>query len=75
MIMSQNVLPIFSSGSFMVSCLISRSLNHFEFIFVYDVREYSDFTDILVAIQLFSSPLAEETVFSPLYILASFIVD
>ena len=33
--MSQNVLPMFSSRSFMVSCLIFRSLSNFEFIFVY----------------------------------------
>ena len=29
---SENVLPMFSSRSFMVSCLIFRSLSHFEFI-------------------------------------------
>ena len=33
--MSESVLPVFSSGSFIVSGLIFRSLNHFEFIFVY----------------------------------------
>ena len=30
--MSENVLPMFSSRSFMVSCLIFRSLNHLEFV-------------------------------------------
>ena len=34
----ENVLPMFSSRSFMVSCLILKSLSHFEFIFVYGVR-------------------------------------
>ena len=34
-LMSENVLPTFSSKSFMVSCLIFKSLNHFEFIFVW----------------------------------------
>ena len=31
--MSENVLPMFSSRSFMVSCLMFRTLNQFEFIF------------------------------------------
>ena len=32
--MSENVLPMFSSRSFIVLCLIFKSLSHFEFIFV-----------------------------------------
>ena len=36
--MSESVLPMFSSRSFMVSGLTFRSLIHFEFIFVYGVR-------------------------------------
>ena len=36
---SENILPMFSSRSFMVSCLVFKSLIHFEFIFVYGVRE------------------------------------
>ena len=35
--MSENILPLFSSRSFMVSCLMFKSLNHFEFIFVFCV--------------------------------------
>ena len=35
--MSKNVLPRFSSRSFMVSSLTFRSLTHFEFIFIYGV--------------------------------------
>ena len=50
--LSQNVLPMFSSRSFMVSCLIFRYLHHFEFIFVYGVRECSSFTDLHVAVQI-----------------------
>ena len=50
--MSENVLPVFSFRSFMVSCLIFRSLNHFEFIFVCGVRECSNFIDLRVAVQL-----------------------
>ena len=36
--MSENVLPVFSSRSFMMSCLTFKSLSHFEFIFVYGER-------------------------------------
>ena len=38
--------------SFMMSCLIFRSLNHFEFIFIYGVRDHSNFIDLRVAVQL-----------------------
>lgn len=41
--MSKCVLPLFSSKSFIVSSHISRSLIHFEFIFLCGVREYSNF--------------------------------
>ena len=50
--MSESVLPMFSSKSFIVSGFTFRSLNHFEFIFVYDVRECSNF----VYFQVFSFP-------------------
>ena len=36
--MSESVLPMFSSRSFIVSGLTFRSLIHFEFIFVYSVE-------------------------------------
>ena len=36
--MLESVLPMFSSRSFIISGLTFRSLMHFEFIFVYDVR-------------------------------------
>ena len=42
--MSESVLPMFSSRSFIVSGLIFRSLNHFEFIFLYGVRKCSSLT-------------------------------
>ena len=51
------VLSMFSSKSFVVSCLIFWSLNHFEFIFVYGVREFSNFTPLHVAVQLSQHPL------------------
>ena len=41
--MSESVLPMFSSRSFIVSGLTFRSLIHFEFIFAYGVRKWSSF--------------------------------
>jgi len=41
--MSESVLPMFSSRSFIVSGLTFRSLIHFEFIFVCGVRKWSSF--------------------------------
>ena len=35
----------------MVSCLIFKSLSHVEFIFVYGVRECSNFIDLHVTVQ------------------------
>ena len=51
----------------MVSCVIFRSLNHVEFIFVYGVRECST-----NSCPDFPTPIVEETVFSALYIIATF---
>ena len=51
--MSESVLPMFSSRSFIVSGLTLRSLIHFEFIFVYGVKECSHFV-FCVAVQLLS---------------------
>ena len=67
---------MFSSRSFisLVSSLTFRSLIHFEFIFVYGVRECSNFICLHVAVQ-FSQHHLLKTVFSPLYILASFVID
>ena len=49
--MSKGVLPMFSFRSFIVSDLTFRSLIHFEFIFVYGVRESSNFILLHVAVQ------------------------
>jgi len=49
--MLESVWPMFSSKSFIASSLISRSLIHFGFIFVYGVRECSNFILLHVAIQ------------------------
>ena len=49
--MSESVWPMLSSESFIVSGLISRSLIHFEFIFVYGVRKGCNFIILHVAVQ------------------------
>jgi len=49
--MSESVWPMFSFKSLIVSGLISRSLIHLEFIFVYGVRECSNFILLHVAVQ------------------------
>ena len=48
--MSKTVLPMFSSRSFIVSSLIFRTLIHFEFIFVYDIKECYNFILLHVAV-------------------------
>ena len=50
-LMSKNVFPMFSFRSFMVSCLMFKSLSHFGFIFVHGVRVCSSFTDFYAAVQ------------------------
>ena len=49
--MIENVLPMFFSKSFIISSLIFMSLIHFKFIFVYGVRECSNFILLYVAVQ------------------------
>ena len=44
-LMSENVLPMFSSRSFIMSHLMCKLLSHFEFIFVHGVRVCSSFID------------------------------
>ena len=36
--MSENVLPVFSSRTLMVTCLMCKPRGHFEFTFVHGVR-------------------------------------
>ena len=69
--MSESVLPMFSSRSFIVSVLTFRSLIYFEFIFVYCVRKCSSFI-LLQVVDQFSQHHLLEIAFSPLYIFASF---
>ena len=49
--MSESVLPVFSTRSFIVSGRMFKSLIHFEFIFVYGVRKCSSFILLQVADQ------------------------
>uniref|UniRef100_A0A8D0QXI3 Uncharacterized protein n=1 Tax=Sus scrofa TaxID=9823 RepID=A0A8D0QXI3_PIG len=49
--MSERVWPMFSSESLIVSGIISRSLIHLELIFVYGVRECSNFILFHAAVQ------------------------
>ena len=72
--MSESVWPMFSSRSLIVSVLISRSLIHLEFIFVYGVRECSTFIHYIL-FSVFPAPLIEQAVLSPLDILASLVID
>ena len=68
--MLESVLPVFSSRSFIVSGLMFRSLIHFEFIFVYGVRQRSNFILLQVVYQFSQQHILKNV---PLYILASFV--
>ena len=52
MLMSENVLPMFSFRSLMVSCLLFKSFRPLEFIFVHGVRVCCSFIDLHVAVQV-----------------------
>ena len=73
--MSESVWPMFSSKSVRISGLIFKSLIHFEFIFVYGVRKCSNFNFFTCGYPVFPAPFIEGAVFSPFYILASFVID
>src|SRR5574341_433313 len=61
--MSESVLPMFSSKSFIVSGLTFRSLIHFEFIFVYGVRKCSIFILLQVVNQISQHHLLKRLLF------------
>ena len=50
--MSESVLPMFSSRSFILSGLTFRAFIHFEFIFVYGVRKHYNFILLQVVDQI-----------------------
>ena len=72
---SKSVLSMFSSSSFTVCSLTFRSLIHFEFIFVDEMRQCSNFIPVHVAIQVSQRHLLKRLSFPPLYITASFDID
>ena len=49
--MSENASSMFSSRSLKASCFIYKSLNHFEFSFMYGVRMCSNFTGLRGTVQ------------------------
>ena len=74
-LMAKIGLAMFSSKGFIVSGITFRSLIYFEFNFVYGVRKCSNFIFFTHSWPVFPAPLLEETVFSPLYNLVSFVKD
>src|SRR5574341_653077 len=74
--MSESVLPMFSSRSFLVSGLTFRALIHFEFLFVYGVRKCSSFILLQVVDQFSQHHLLKRlSLIHCMYILASFVKD
>ena len=72
----QRLYSMFSSGSFMISGLPGRSLIHFEFIFCIQCQEVFQFHSFIIHIVVqFSHHYLLKTIFSPLYVLASFVTD
>ena len=69
--MSEILLPMFSSKSFIISSLTFKSLIHFEFILVYDVRRWSSFIVLQCICPVFPAPFTEQTVFAPWLVPAS----
>jgi len=61
--LSGKVLSMISSSNFMVSCLMIKSLRHFEFIFIYCVKTYCNFFHLHAAVQRFQHHLPERLVF------------
>ena len=70
----ESVLPMFSSRSFIVSGLTFRALIHFYLIFVYGVKEWSNFTYLCIAVY-FSQQHLLKRFFPTLYSLASFVIE
>ena len=62
--MSENVLPMFSSRSFMVLYLMFKSLSYFEFLFVHGVRVSYGFIDLHAAVQFSQYNLLKRLSFS-----------
>ena len=65
--MAKSVQPMFSSRVFIVSDLTFRSLTYLEFIFVYGVREYSNFIPLHVTVQFYQYHLLKILSFFHVY--------
>ena len=63
--MSESVLPIFSSRSFMLFSFIFTSFLHFQFIFIFGVRECSNFTFLNRWLFSFEEIVFFHCIFSP----------
>ena len=57
-------LPMFSSNSLMVSCLMFKSSSRFEFIFVHGIRVYSSYIDLHATVQFSQHHLLKRLSFS-----------
>uniref|UniRef100_A0A4X1T5P0 Uncharacterized protein n=1 Tax=Sus scrofa TaxID=9823 RepID=A0A4X1T5P0_PIG len=68
-LMSESVLPMFSSRSLMVSFCIFKSFSHLEFIFVHGVRVCSSFIALHAAVQVSQQCLLNRLSFSHLMFL------
>ena len=73
--MSETVLPMFSSQSFIVSGLTFSSLIHFEFIFVSGVRKCSSFTLLQLVDQFSQHHLLKRSSFLHCIFFAFFVKD
>ena len=73
--MSESVVPLFSSNSFIIFNITFRSLIHFEFIFVYGVGECSNFILLHIAVQFSQHHLLKRLSFFCCIFLLSFVVD
>ena len=66
--MSKKVLPMITSNSFIVSCLVIKSLSHFEFIFVCGESILTS----LIYMQLFNFPICKWRLFCSCQFLCHF---
>ena len=73
--MSRSILPMFSSRNSMVSGLAFKSLIHFEFDFYVGCEVVVQCDYFPCSCPAFPTPVMEETILSPLYVLCSFVIN
>ena len=66
---------MFAFRIFMVFGLTFTPLIHFKLTFMYGVRQWSSFILLQVAVWFFLTSFIKEAIFSPLYILGSFVLN